>query len=240
MDRDSSSRASSRTRVRGWKGLGSIKSMSICCGPGCATSRASALAAPPAFVACGCIGAGSGELLGSNSRMSVPSPLPSAFLGIGNDLLGELRVAFCALAMNVVKDDRFSEAWRFRKPHVERNYALEDLRSEESAQIGGNLAGKCRALIKHGKQDSFHFKAGVQGAPDAHQGIQQLRDAFKSQVFTLNGNKHGPGGHQRVQRKEIQSGRAIQDDVSIFIVQSLQRGLEQILAVLGIDELNSL
>ncbi len=134
--------------------------------------------------------------------------------------------------MNVVENDRFSEAWRFCKPHIARNYALEDLRSEESAQIGGNLAGKCGALVKHGKQDSFHFKAGVQSAPDAHQGIKQLGDAFKSQVFALNGNKHRTSGHKRVQGKEIQSGRAIQDDVPIFIVQSLQGGLEQVLAIL--------
>src|SRR5216684_1769809 len=161
MDRDNSSRASSRKRVRGWKGLGSIKSMSICCGPGCATSRAGALAAPPAFVACGCIGAGSGELLGSSSRMSAPSPRPSAFLGIGNDLLGELRVAFSALTANIVKNDWFSETWCFCKPYISRYHAFEDLCAKETAQIGGNLAGKSRPLIVHCKQNAFDFEAWI-------------------------------------------------------------------------------
>src|SRR5216684_4221444 len=161
MDRDNSSRASSRKRVRGWKGLGSIKSISTCCGPGWATSRAGALAAPLAFVAWGCIGAGSGELLGSSSRMSAPSPRPSAFLGIGNDLLGELRVTFSALTVNVVKNDRFSETGCFCKPHIARNHAFEYLGSKETAQIGGNLPGKGRPLIVHGEQDSFDLEAWI-------------------------------------------------------------------------------
>ena len=50
--------------------------------------------------------------------MSAPSPRPSAFLGIGNDLLGELRVTFCALAVNIVKNNRFAEAPSFGKPII--------------------------------------------------------------------------------------------------------------------------
>src|SRR5260370_28149116 len=194
MDRDSSSRASSRKRVRGWKGLGSIKSIETCGGPGWPTSRAGALAAPLAFVAWGCIGAGSGELLGSSSRMSAPSPRPSAFLGIGNDLLGELRVAFSALAVNIVKNDWFSDTWCFCKPHISRYHALEDLRAKETAQISGNLAGKSRPLIVHGEQNTLDFAAWIEGSPDAHQGIQQFGDALKRQAVTLDTNQHGLGG----------------------------------------------
>src|SRR5260370_36378615 len=146
--------------------------MAICCGSVCATSRASALAARPAFVACGCIGAGSGEVLGSGSRMSAPSPRPSAFLGIGNDLLGELRVAFCALAVNVVKDDRFTKTWRFRKSHISRNHALKNLCSEETAQVRRYLPGEGCSFIIHRQQDTFDFEARIQGAPDAHQRVQ--------------------------------------------------------------------
>src|ERR1700674_2914107 len=146
--------------------------MSICWGPGCAASLAGALAVPLAVVACGGMGASSGEILGSGSRMSAPSPRPSAFLGIGNNLLGELRVAFCALAMNVVENYRLTETWRFRKTHISRNHALKDLCSEETAQISRNLTGKTRPLIIHRKQDALDLEAWIQSAPDAHQCIQ--------------------------------------------------------------------
>src|SRR5260370_6476534 len=135
--------------------------MAICCGSVCATSRASALAARPAFVACGCTDAGSGKLLGSSSRMIAPSPRPSAFLGIGNDLLGELRVAFCALTVNIVKNDWISETWCFCKPHISPHHAFEDLRAKETAQISGNLAGKSRPLVVHCKQNAFDFEPWV-------------------------------------------------------------------------------
>src|SRR2546425_12602734 len=105
--------------------------------------------------------------------MSAPSPRPSAFLGICDDLLGELRVAFSALTVNVVKNDRFTETRCFRKPHIARNHAFEYLRSKETAQIRGNLAGKRGPLIVHGEQGSFGFEAWSPRSPDAQQGIQQ-------------------------------------------------------------------
>src|SRR5437016_2805485 len=136
--------------------------MSICCGPGCTASRAGALAAPLAVVACGCIGdVCSAEVLDSGSRMSAPSPRPSAFLGIGNDLLGKLRVAFSALAMNIVKNDRFPKTRCFCQAYIPWNHALKDLCSKETAQVGSNLAGKCGPLIVHRKQDPFDFEAWV-------------------------------------------------------------------------------
>src|SRR5229473_4079898 len=137
--------------------------MSTCKGPEAAPSRAGVAAAPvataaePRAVAGGVCG-----LLGSGSRMSAPSPRPNAFLGIGNDLLGELRIAFCALTMNIVKNDRFTKTWCFRKAYIARNHTLKDLCSKETAQIRGYLPGKGRPLIVHRKQDAFDFEAWIQ------------------------------------------------------------------------------
>src|SRR5438445_13685562 len=108
--------------------------------------------------------------------MSAPSPRPSAFLGIGNDLLGELRVTFCAPAVNIVKNNRFAEARRLCKPHVARNHALEYLGSKETAQIRGHLTRERSPLVVHRKQDSFYFEAGIECAANAHQRVQQFRD----------------------------------------------------------------
>src|SRR5712664_1829009 len=131
--------------------------------------------------------------------MSAPSPRPSGFLGIGNDLLGELRVAFSALTMNVVKNDGFPETWCFCKAHIARNHALKDLRAEEAAQIRGDLAGKRRALVVHRKQDAFDFEARIECAPDAHERVQQFGNALERQVLTLNGYQNSSCGHEGVQ-----------------------------------------
>src|SRR6267142_5799086 len=168
MERANSSNASSRKRVLGWYGLGSTRSMSTSRGPVWTASRAGTAAAPPAVVACCCVGADSGGAFGSGSRMSAPSPRPSAFLGIGNNLLGELRVAFRPFAVNVVKNDWFPKTGRFRQANIARNHALKDLRSKKTAQIRGHLPRKRGPFVVHGEQDTLDFKTWIERPPDAH------------------------------------------------------------------------
>src|SRR6266404_1384717 len=107
------------------------------------------------------MGADSGGAFGSGSRMSAPSPRPSAFLGIGNNLLGELRVAFRPFAMNVIKNNRFPETGRFRQANIAGNYALKDLCSKETPQIRGNLPRKRGSFVIHGEQNAFDFQTWV-------------------------------------------------------------------------------
>src|SRR5208283_4633390 len=111
--------------------------MSICNGPDGAGLKAgtAAVAAPPELcatgAACGVVAvAGVTGAVGSGSRMSAPSPRPNAFLGIANNLLGELRVALSALAMYIIENNRFTKTRRFGKAHVARDQALEDLSAE--------------------------------------------------------------------------------------------------------------
>src|SRR5260370_36520022 len=107
IDRASSSSASSRNRVRGWYGLGSIRTISTCCGPADMDSLAGAIMAPTAV---GPVGGAAG---GSGARMSAPSPRPSAFLGIGHYLLSQLNVAFGSLALHVLDTNSLTNTWRF-------------------------------------------------------------------------------------------------------------------------------
>src|SRR5713101_4904212 len=139
MDRDNSSKASSRNRVLGWNGLGSIKSMSISRGPAANSSRAGAVAAAePLFVLLGGAGTrGEEGTRGSGSRMSAPSPRPSAFLGIGDYLLGELCITLRPFAMYVVENNRLTETWRLCQTYISRDRTLKDLRSKETTQIRG-------------------------------------------------------------------------------------------------------
>src|ERR1700756_4250361 len=75
----------------------------------------------------------------SGSRMSAPSPRPSAFLAISDYLPCELYVSFGTFTMNVVEHDWLPLARLFREPHVPRNYALEYLSSEKPPEIGRHL-----------------------------------------------------------------------------------------------------
>src|SRR5258707_7421854 len=115
--------------------------MSICSGPAGVALIAGAAAAAEPPGATECDGAGvpvlsAGAAAGvccSGSRMSAPSPRPKAFLGIGNYLLCKLDVSFCALAMYIIENNRFTKARSFRKPHVAGHQALTDLISIKTA-----------------------------------------------------------------------------------------------------------
>src|SRR5205823_7911412 len=123
--------------------------MSISCGPPCTGCRAGiAAAALPGAVVCGCGGAGAGsDFLPSSSRMSAPSPRPSAFLAIGDHLLGKMRVALCPFAVYVIKNNRLAETGRFRQANIAWNHALEDLATKKRAQVVGYLARKGCPLV---------------------------------------------------------------------------------------------
>src|ERR1700719_269278 len=169
--------------------------MSIACGPADIASRAGSAAVPAAGDP---DAGGTAAACGSGSRMSAPSPRPSAFLGIGDYLLGQLRVALGPFAVYIIENNRLAKARGFGEPDIPRNDALKDLRPKETAQIGGDLARKSGPLIVHREQNAFDFEAGVQRPPDAHQGVEKLRYPFERQILALNGNYHGIGGNQGV------------------------------------------
>src|ERR1700722_12662845 len=171
-----------------------MRSMSIWRGPPVgAPSRAGATAAPLELTAKFWTGGCSTGTCGSGSRMSAPSPLPKAFLVIEDDLLSKICVSLGPSAVNVVKDDGLAETGRLRQPNIARNYRLEDLSTEETAEISSNLARKRGSLVIHRQKNAFDLEFRIQRAPDAHKRVEKLRNAFESQVFALNRDQHGTG-----------------------------------------------
>src|SRR5215470_16093549 len=145
--------------------------MSISCVPSRMPSRAGAAATPSPTAT---VGFGVCRKLGpavSGSRISAPSPRPKAFLGIGNNLLAELRVGLGPLAMYIVENDRLTETRCFCQPHVSRNNGLEDLSSKETAQVRRYLARERRALIEHRQENTLDLQARIQRSSNAHQGV---------------------------------------------------------------------
>src|ERR1700722_1902519 len=157
-----------------------MRSMSIWSGPPVgAPSRAGATAAPPEVTAKFWTGGGSTGTCGSGSRMSAPSPLPSAFLVIEDDLLSKICVSLGPFAMNVVKDDGLAETRGLSQPNILRNQRLEDLRAEKAAQVGGDLTRERSSLVVHREKDAFDLELWIERPANTHERIEQLRDAFQ-------------------------------------------------------------
>jgi len=140
--------------------------------------------------------------------------------------------------VKIVKDDWFSEAGSLGQAHIARNYALKDLGAKKPAKIGGYLAGESGALIEHGEKNSFDFEARIESAANAHEGVEEFGDAFESELFALDGNHDGVGGDEGVEGKEVESGRAIENDEFVAIVDLAEEGLKLVFAIFGENELD--
>src|SRR5205085_3214324 len=132
-----------------------------------------AAAALPAVGGCGCVDAGAAsDFLPSSSRISAPSPRPSAFLAIRYHLFRKMNVAFRPPAGGVIKNDGLAETRRLRQTDVARNDALEDLRAEERAQIIGDLTRQRGALVIHRQENALDLEVRIQGTSNTHQRVQ--------------------------------------------------------------------
>src|SRR5271156_6215160 len=94
-----------------------------------------------------CGGGGTGATSGSGSRISALNPLPNAFLGISDNLLSKLNIAFSAFTMYVVEHYRQPVTRRLCQAYVSRNNRFESLRAEETAKIGGYLLRQRGAVV---------------------------------------------------------------------------------------------
>src|SRR5271167_240848 len=148
-----------------------MRSVSISCGPvefagvsAVGVKAGATAAAEPLAVTTAAVAGVPGEAgaCGSGSRMSAPSPRPNAFLGIGYNLLGKLRVSLSALTMYIIENNRLTETRSFCETHIPRDDGLKYLSSEETAQVRSDLPRQGCTFVVHGQQYPLDFKAGIQ------------------------------------------------------------------------------
>ena len=59
----------------------------------------------------------------------------------------------------------------------------------------------------------------------------QIGQAFEGEVFAVQGNEHGVGGDQRVQRQQAQAGRTVDEDAVVPAAERLEKAPEAELAL---------
>ncbi len=162
--------------------------------------------------------------VGSGSRISALNPLPNAFLGICDNLLGKLNVAFGAFTMYVVEHYWHAVAWRFCQAYISRNDGFEDLCTEKAAKIGGYLLRECGAVVVHREENAFDGERRIDGAAEAHQRVEKLGYAFEGQILALNRDQDGIAGCESIQSEKIERWRAIDQDVVVACLDACNEG----------------
>ena len=107
--------------------------------------------------------------------------------------------------------------------------------AEEAFQVVTDLTRKVRALVEHGEKDSFHGQLRVVRAPDADEGVKQFGHTLECQVLALNGHQHRVRSDERIQREQVEGGRAIEQDEVELVVDGLNLLPERVLAIAAVN-----
>src|SRR5208283_3005957 len=193
---------------RGCSGLGSMLSIGI-------LSAASWVGA----------GGGPGWCVGRVGSRA-PRPLPSALRGFSvlfmvEDLFGQPDVAFGALGAGVVSKNGFAETGGLGQANTAGNYSCEDLVIEKLSEIGRDLTGQVGTIVIHGEKYALYLQWMLEGIANSLDGIHKLRNTFQREEFALDGNQHGIRCNEGIKSQEIEGGRAINQDETILVANSL-------------------
>jgi len=106
--------------------------------------------------------------------------------------------------MYVVEHYRHAVAWRFGKPNIAWDDGFKDLGTEKAAEVGGNLLRQRGAVVVHGKKDAFDRERRIDRSAKAHEGIEELRNAFERQILALYRNHDRVTGSERVYGEQVE------------------------------------
>ncbi len=77
-------------------------------------------------------------------------------------------------------------AWCLGQPNISRDYALEDLGPEETAEVGRDLLRESRPIVEHGQEDALDREVRIDRPADAHVSIKKLGNALDREVLALD------------------------------------------------------
>ncbi len=84
--------------------------------------------------------------------------------------------------------------------NIARDYALEYLVSEETAEVCGYLLREGSAVIVHRQKNALDRKVRIDGSADAHMRVQELGNALNGKILALDRDEDRVGRGQRVKR----------------------------------------
>src|ERR1700728_205810 len=177
-----------------------------------------------AGVAAGFSSAGADAATGDDAERpgrSAERPLPSTLrclsvpLFILQNRLRELDIALRASRAGVVHEDRLAVAGRLRQANAAGNYGGQYLVMKEVFEVVRNLPCQVGSLVVHGEQNSLDFEGMRECFADLVDGVHELGNPLQCKKLTLNWDQDRLGCDERVQRQQVEGGRAIDQDVVV-------------------------
>jgi len=178
------------------------------------------------------------ERAGKRAERPLPSTLRclSVALLILENLLGQFYVAFGTPRSGVVHEDRLSEAGGLGQANTAGNYGMKNFVLEEVPEVVRDLARQIGPFVVHREKDSLNLELMRERVAHLIDGIHELGYPFKRKELALDGDQHGLGRDEGIQREEIEGWGAVDKNVIVARPDLVENLLQPVLPIRQIDQ----
>ena len=147
-------------------------------------------------------------------------------------------MVFRTCRVGIVENHGQSVAWTLAELHVALYDGLENEFLEVSFHFVVYLIGQSETTVVHSQQKSFNLERWVQLALDYLDGVEQLGDTLKCEVFALHGYDDRVGSCERIYGNQSERGAAVDEYVVVLVAYLIEHILDNALTVFEVEHLN--
>ena len=136
-------------------------------------------------------------------------------------------------------ENGFAVRGRFCQTDIARDHGAEDAVRKIAVQFVKDVVGELVTLVVHGDERAQHAQSWIQIFPHQGNRFHESSQPFERIILRLHGNEHLVRTHQRIDGKQPERGRAVNDDVIKLMPGLLKRIAEPVFAAFQIHQFNS-
>jgi hypothetical protein len=139
--------------------------------------------------------------------------------GAAHHFAGEALVGQRAARFGIVEVDRLAMARRLGQAHVARDDRAQHLVAEMLGELQRNFVAEVVARVVHGAHEAFDFERGIEAHAHGLDRVEQVGQAFESEVFALHGNEHAVRGGERVNGEQAERRRTVDEHGVVAVAE---------------------
>ena len=165
---------------------------------------------------------------------------PDITMRIRHHLPCQRFIGFCHLASGIVLENALTHGTDLRSADRPGNGLVEhfDLAAVSTPNQVVDLLPIVGAAVRHSQQDALDFQFRVDLPPDFLHSLQKLFQTFRGKVLCLYGYQSSVCRRQRVNGQHPKGGSAVQQNIVIVLLCTVQDLLQHFFPAHGIDKGN--
>ncbi len=145
-------------------------------------------------------------------------------------------MGFRACCIGIVEDGGNAVAGCFAELDIALDDCLEYEFAEVALHLFVDLVCQSQTTIIHSQEEALNLEAGIHACLDYLYGVEQLADAFQSEVLSFDCDDDTVSFGQGVHCDEAKAGTAVDEDVVVILDDGLQQVPHHLLLVLEVQQ----